>query len=286
MLEMKNLWFSVGLCTINFLLCGCASTKYQEAYSLSELAKRIDQAPIENKQSASRFIEQQTQYILSLEKNDKVKSQAYISITHPSKLQEKKTEIWVKTKNNNGVCTIHFYGSMPEGTEYAFYKVAKYAIQQKCTDVLLKLSSSGGSLRTGIAIGLSAKIFGWSTLAWRADDGQISACVSACAIAYLGGKKRYVYSGFSLQSDIGFVFFHQLSKLENEIKKCITDPSDQGYTLLNAYLSEVFPENTTLVMGKILNEPCNTANQNIGVQEILSSYFRDKYTSEIFQKYK
>lgn len=255
-------------------LSGCVSLAYQQPDNVSKLKTKLDESPSGDKQMAAEFIERKLKFIKTISTNKDILETESISVNG--------AKIWIKTKDN-GVCTIYFSGQMTSQSELAFYQVAKFALSHKCKDVLLKLSSGGGLVNVGIGIGLTANNFGWSTVAWRTnpyDLNNILSCRSACGLAYLGGKKRYSWT-FSMGSDAGHVGLNQFSRGN----VCIVDPSDYSYTLLDKYLNVVFPEDPTLMMGKILNESCKRANYTFSPLEKLSAFFPDKYTHAIFEKY-
>ena len=252
-------------------LSGCVSLAYQEPENISKLRANLDRAPSINKQKAADEIEKKIKFIKSIPTNRDISETASITVNE--------AKIWIKTKDN-GICTIYFSGQMTSQSEQAFYQVAKFALSKKCNDVLLKLSSGGGLVTAGIGVGLTANNFGWSTVGWKTNLSDVLSCRSSCGLAYLGGKTRYSWT-FNTANDVGLIGLHQFSRGN----VCLVDPSDYSYVLLDKYLNVVFREDPTLMIGKILNEPCNQTQYAISVPEKLYKYFPDKYTYSIFTKY-
>jgi len=260
---------------------GCVSKDYQTDARIAQLQDKLSQTEDLKIQNANKFIEQKIKFIEGIRDNPKIVMSDNVDIAKNKNEIEASVKLKIK---KNGICTIFFQGEMSAKSEQAFYQVVKYALKNGCSDVLLKLNSNGGLVNVGVAIGLTTNKLGWNSLAWKTDE-SFQDCVSSCAIAFLGGRERYQWSRNFL-SDDGFVFFHQISYVDKGKKLCITDPTNYSYTLINSYLRIVFPENPILMMGKILNEPCDSANYAISNNEILQKYLKSKYTNEVYEKYK
>jgi hypothetical protein len=88
---------------------------------------------------------------------------------------------------------------------------------------LVVFSSNGGNLLAGLRIGQLIRLRGFATLV---PDGAV--CASACAIAWLGGTKRFMQS-------TARVGFHAAFMIENGV---ITE-TGAGNALVGAYLSRL-----------------------------------------------
>jgi hypothetical protein len=87
---------------------------------------------------------------------------------------------------------------------------------------MVMLSSPGGSLDAGLSIGKQIRIAGYSTLV----GGRL--CASACALAWLGGERRYM----NADSKIGF---HAAYVHDGEFKR----ETGLGNALIGSYLAKL-----------------------------------------------
>ena len=285
--ELKTLKLSAFIIFTSLTMSGCVSIDYENKRDQEILRSTLKQTSERHKKAADSLIEGKVHFIQNFATNSAVKMRSSAEVTDSASLMNEwksaKTSIGLKTKAN-GVCTIHFSGPMTKQAETAFYEVAKFALSQRCDDVLLKLYSSGGLIEVGVGIGLTAHKLGWKTMAWNPGNSR-QACISSCAIAYLGGKTRYYWNPTLIPTDIGFPFFHQASREINGKKVCITDPKDQVYSIIKSYLNIVFPEDPLLMMSKIVTISCAESNV-ISRREQLRDYFRDTYTTTVYEKYR
>ena len=97
---------------------------------------------------------------------------------------------------------------------------SKLASDQRNKAAIVFLDSPGGYLWTGIKIGQIIHRHGFSTVV--ADGVQ---CSSSCALAWLGGKERFI-------GDTAMVGFHAASHTTGEI-------SPEGNAFVGAYLYEI-----------------------------------------------
>ncbi len=90
-------------------------------------------------------------------------------------------------------------------------------------DALVVFSSEGGSIDVGFQIGKAIRLKGFATLV---EDGQM--CASACALAWLGGQKRYM----GATAKVGF---HAAYEMRD------SGPYERGYgnALVGAYLTNL-----------------------------------------------
>jgi hypothetical protein len=118
----------------------------------------------------------------------------------------------------NNITVIAVEGEMLEGDQQRF---ADAAIRTDTAIVML--NSPGGSLEAGIEIGKAIRIKGFETLVSTGFS-----CASACALAWLGGRVRFMAAG----STVGF---HAASSS--------TDPTQAadsvGNALVGAYLNQL-----------------------------------------------
>lgn len=98
-------------------------------------------------------------------------------------------------------------------------------------DAFVVFASDGGHLMTGIEIGRAIRLKGFLTYVEPGDS-----CVSACAIAWLGGRKRFI----SKTSRIGF---HAAYLDENGSKT----ESGTGNALVGAYLAQLGMSQTAII---------------------------------------
>lgn len=85
-------------------------------------------------------------------------------------------------------------GTITSDTATAF---ANFATQNAIQSGAVWLHSDGGDLEGGLALGRSFRALGLSTVVAAPDggDGGPGRCVSACALAFLGGEERSVLPG-------------------------------------------------------------------------------------------
>lgn len=116
-----------------------------------------------------------------------------------------------------GSCAVTFYGEIEIGDENIFD-----ALTPDCNGGGVLLKSDGGSLAAGLRIGELIRDKGLETAV--AFDAR---CASACALAWLGGTKRYM----STSSRIGFHAAYTLNDLGT------ADESGLGNALVGAYMT-------------------------------------------------
>ena len=117
----------------------------------------------------------------------------------------------------DGSCAVTFYGEIKAGDENIFD-----ALTPDCRGGGVILKSDGGSLAAGLRIGELIRQKGLETaVAFNAR------CASACALAWLGGTKRYM----STSSWIGFHAAYTLDDLGT------ANESGLGNALVGAYMT-------------------------------------------------
>ncbi len=117
----------------------------------------------------------------------------------------------------DGSCAVTFYGEIKLGDENVFN-----ALTPDCKGGGVLLKSEGGSLVAGLRIGELIREKGLETAV--AFDAR---CASACALAWLGGTKRYM----STSSWIGFHAAYTLDDLGT------ANESGIGNALVGAYMT-------------------------------------------------
>jgi hypothetical protein len=117
----------------------------------------------------------------------------------------------------DGSCAITFYGDIKPGDETVFN-----ALTPDCKAGGVLLKSDGGSLAAGLRIGELIREKGLETAV--AFDAR---CASACALAWLGGSKRYM----STSSWIGFHAAYTVNDLGS------ANESGLGNALVGAYMT-------------------------------------------------
>lgn len=117
----------------------------------------------------------------------------------------------------DGSCAVTFYGDIKLGDENIFN-----ALTPDCKGGGVLLKSDGGSLTAGLRIGELIREKGLETAV--AFDAR---CASACALAWLGGTKRYM----STSSWIGFHAAYTLNDLGT------ANESGLGNALVGAYMT-------------------------------------------------
>jgi hypothetical protein len=117
----------------------------------------------------------------------------------------------------DGSCAVTFYGEIKLGDENIFN-----ALTPDCRGGGVLLKSDGGSLAAGLRIGELIREKGLETAV--AFDAR---CASACALAWLGGTKRYM----STSSWIGFHAAYTVSDLGAAAE------SGLGNALVGAYMT-------------------------------------------------
>jgi ATP-dependent protease ClpP protease subunit len=98
------------------------------------------------------------------------------------------------SRTADGGCAITFYGDIVESDAFVFDALATaFCEKGKVGGVLFR--SGGGSLRAGLVIGEKIRQLGLETAV-----SYDTVCASACALAWLAGKKRNMF----VSSAIGF----------------------------------------------------------------------------------
>jgi hypothetical protein len=276
----------VLLCSL--ILCSCASTEYETTANLGDLRRTLESARPSDVHGAKIQIQRIKEEAKIIYQSQRISNTNIItSASGPTS----STRIF-HTKKDGTACTVYVIGYFDHNAPAKFLETASQAVREGCKDVLVKMDSLGGQFISGIRIGLYIHHLGWDTMAWKpTSDNHIHSCVSACAIAFLGGKRKYRVRGLSDLDvvppfgDLGLVFFHQISRNEGGKKICIQEPTAPPNLIMYEYVKLVFPVNPELLMGKILNEACDKANFTLGAQERISEMIGDKYTQEIYRKF-
>jgi hypothetical protein len=123
-----------------------------------------------------------------------------------------------KSTLQNGRDLITVVGDLSYGDEKTFINIALSS-----SDAIIVFQSRGGNLLAGIEIGKAIHLKGFSTLV---PDGTL--CSSACALAWLGGRTRYM-------GDAARVGFHA-AYTDNDGRPNV---SSAGNALVGAYLNQI-----------------------------------------------
>ena len=115
-----------------------------------------------------------------------------------------------------GIITVR--GELNNGDHITFDRVA-----QKYSKGAVFFDSPGGSLAAGIAIGESIRLKGFATAV-----GTNSSCASSCALAWLGGARRFVSSS----SKLGF---HSAYRMDGTTPR----EAGMGNAVVGAYLTRL-----------------------------------------------
>lgn len=118
----------------------------------------------------------------------------------------------------DGSCAITFYGEIVEGDDNLFD-----ILTPDCLGGGVLFKSDGGHLLTGLRLGEMIRRKGLETAV--SYDAQ---CASACALAWLGGTRRYMFR----ESRIGF---HSAYVVDGEEAR----ESSVGNALIGAYLTRL-----------------------------------------------
>jgi len=282
--------------TLSSFLCSCVNVSYQEKANVDSLKTSLEEGTYSQSARAKRILAESKSEIENLSRYSPIRYISWKSASSNKGL----SEIFVNIKEKN-VCTVHMLGRIDNDTPKNFLRVASYALTNNCKDVLVKIQSPGGTVISGIKIGIYINRLKWKTLAWNSYKGPIffpynvvygnpgiQHCVSACVIAFMGGNQRYSFKTINdgLLRDASHVFFHQISRETNDTKTCITDPKDSINILLYEYYKEVAPEISVLLMGKTLNEPCTRAEYVVTLFEDLWTKVSSEYTGEVYERHR
>lgn len=157
-------------------------------------------------------------------------------------------------------CSLYYRGAITAEHSKAFFDAALKLLTYRCKETLVKLTSPGGDVLTGIRMGLLIHEAGWAAVSWREDFNEI-ACRSSCAWAFMGGRRRYGFHLSNLAALDGprpmYVYFHQASAGIGAKKTCITDPAALPYAQIHAYLTRVAPEAADPLVAEALSVSCN-----------------------------
>jgi hypothetical protein len=118
----------------------------------------------------------------------------------------------------DGSCALTFYGDIENGDENLFD-----VLSGSCAGGGVLYKSNGGDLFAGLRIGEMIRERGLETAV-----SYDATCASACALAWLGGTKRYMFA----ESKIGF---HAAYIVEDSEAK----ESGLGNALVGAYLTRI-----------------------------------------------
>lgn len=121
--------------------------------------------------------------------------------------------------SNNGLALISIFGDLQYGDEKSFINKAV-----ALDSALVIFHSPGGNAFAGVEIGKTIRLKGFNTYV---SDNLL--CASACAIAWLGGLKRFMSSS----ARIGF------HAVYNQGYDGQRNTSSGGNALLGAYLSQI-----------------------------------------------
>jgi hypothetical protein len=156
-------------------------------------------------------------------------------------------------------CSLYYRGAISNEHSKAFFDAAAKLLTYRCKETLVKLTSGGGDVLTGIRMGLLIHEAGWATVSWREDFNEI-ACRSSCAWAFMGGRKRYGFHLSNLAALDGprpmYVYFHQASAGIGASKTCITEPAALPYAQVHAYLTRVAPDAADPLVAEALSVSC------------------------------
>jgi len=289
-------FYKVAVCLVlignSLLLAACVSLKYQEPQNVKRIDEQVNQASQVNKHVSHVTIAMILKEIESPEikvTRDLPKHPIRFGFSGIDQMDGKSvyTSIFADI-GDKGTCKILYQGMFGPAATNAFKNAAEVIRSYPCRETLVKLSSSGGYMLDGIRVGLMIRQNQWSTLAWKYNDKNDKACVSSCAFAFLGGKNRYAHSNDFIDStDAGRLYFHQVSTLEDGVWRCVENPQDLQTLIVYEYFKEVLPEASALMLGKMLNEPCYSANTTVTSGEDLDKIVKTSgYTAEIYNKFK
>jgi len=276
------------------LLPSCASLEYQNPDTVARLDEMINQAPQARKYAARVTIERILEGVQSLSKSStSIQNLPHSPIRFGFSATDTLDGKLVFTNitaeiNESGNCKVLYQGGFGASATAAFIKAVGVVKSYPCQETLVKLSSNGGNMMEGIRVGLIIRQNKWSTLAWKDNSRNTRACVSSCAIAFLGGRNRYSHSNnFMDFSDAGHLFFHQIGAVEEGNKKCIDNPQELQPLIVYEYFKEVLPDASTLMLGKLLDESCKTADSAVTLHELLEKHVNtSRYTTEIYNRFK
>jgi len=156
----------------------------------------------------------------------KILSSLFLAVTLLFSAQEAKSAEIFRNSTPNGSCAIAFFGDIEVGDDSMFA-----ALSSHCNEGGVLFQSSGGKLVAGLRIGELIRERGLETAV-----SYESMCTSACALAWLGGVKRHMFT----TSRIGFHAAYTSKGKE-------TLESGVGNALVGAYMTKLgLPRNAII----------------------------------------
>lgn len=277
---------------LGIAIAGCVSTNYREPENIRKLESQINQSPIATRNRAEsdfNFV-----HSVATQRNRGTlpnlplpNSREVTNFDAQDESEAGETEISRASAvvKPDGACSIYFQGYLGKNSSEAFFKAGEVIKRYPCTGTLVKLRSNGGLIVSGIAIGILIRESGWDTVVWQKTN-SITSCVSSCALAYLGGNRRFKGALFTLTQS-GNIYFHQPSEQKDTRTLCHSDPKEYANLLLYEYFKYVMPESSLMLLGKVLNESCDTSNYAVTIhEELYSKIFNAHYDLEIERKFR
>jgi len=150
---------------------------------------------------------------------------------------------FVIARSSEGACVVALQGTITKDVAPWFDDVIRKAATAGCNNPWLLLESPGGLIFDALDLGIQVRRAGFRTVAR-------SACASACAIIFLGGRERVLAGP---KAKIGL---HQPSRVAGRNRVC--DPTT--YTSVAhetlEYLKSVIPAQSDQVMDVIMRTSC------------------------------
>lgn len=282
-----------NILVILFALMGCASNSFYKYESKDELEK------------LKSSIDNSHQKLIAVSKVDNLSKSLNSTYIDPSvkvtridnpirkvfRVLDKKNKIEAYSKiriNPNGDCSLVYWGPINDKDTSIFFEAAKEITKHECNQTLVQLESLGGTLSTGMRMGLLIHKNSWETMAWREnifENYYISGCHSACSLAFLAGSKRYERKLINAYDRIGPVFFHQMAFTKGGKKECIVDPVDPNNLILYSYLAKIRGENAINLYAKILDTSCIGNNESYFFEDTNKIVYTSEFTSDIIKRF-
>lgn len=182
----------------------------------------------------------------------------------------------VTVSHSKNVCHILILGRIKNDTPEAFENAVLDAKTRPCEKIKVSLSSSGGSLKAAMLIGIQIRSNGFTT---AATIGGGDYCDSACGIIFISGTKRELFKSSS-ESTIGF---HQpgIKKSDGSLQ-CVI-PSGVESQILDLYSRQMLPVRAANIFYTMtMKTGCNEITR-MGATELVNSGIATGYDVSWFE---
>lgn len=163
----------------------------------------------------------------------------------------------------NGNCVISLSGTYRREAVPVVNRAASEVLSYPCENTLVRLNSIGGQIAFGFYLGFVIKRFNWDTIAWNKDTADktnpYNACNSACALAFMAGKNRYILPEAKIKNtsnEYGFIGIHKSYELKNNEKVCENKISDRSNLLTYEYARKTNPKLALPFLMRLMQTTC------------------------------